>query len=159
MRRRGPRGGPVRPHRLRRRAGRAIRAVPARVRSSGAALPEMEWCGLLPGGGAGLRHRHLGLPLLDARRLAGEMAQVIELGAPDAATPHDLNVGEHWAVEREDALDADAVGDLANREGGAHSGTTPRDAHTFKRLDALLFPFLHADVHAQRVTGPEGRNV
>src|SRR6476661_7984291 len=64
-----------------------------------------------------LRHGHLGLPLLDARRLAGEMAQVVELRAPHAATPDDLDVGQHGAVEREDALDADAVGDLADREG------------------------------------------
>src|SRR6478736_6821611 len=88
-----------------------------------------EWCGLLRGRGAGLRHRHLGLPLLDARRLTGEVAQVVQLRAPHAATPHDLDVRQHWAVEREDALDADAIGDLTDREGRAHPGAATSDAH------------------------------
>src|SRR6185503_10997568 len=118
-----------------------------------------EWCGLLRGGRAGLRHGHLGLPLLDARRLAGEMAQVVELRAPHAAAAHDLDVGQHRAVEREDALDADAVGDLADREGRAHAGSTLGDAHALERLNALLLTLLHADVHAQRVTGTEGGKV
>src|SRR6478752_5997778 len=118
-----------------------------------------EWCGLLRGGRAGLRHGHLGLPLLDSRRLAGEMAQVVELRAAHAAAPHDLDVGQHGAVEREDALDADAVGDLADREGRAHAGSTLGDAHAFERLNALLLTLLHADVHAQRVTGTEGGKV
>src|SRR4051794_34870742 len=59
------------------------------------------------------RLRDARLHLLDARGLAGEMAQVVQLGAAHAAAADDRDVGQHGAVEREDALDADAVGDLA----------------------------------------------
>src|SRR5579859_6974231 len=55
----------------------------------------------------------LAAALDDARRLAGAAAQVVELGAPDLATAHHLDRGDTWRVEREDALDAFAVGDLA----------------------------------------------
>src|SRR5688500_6209057 len=114
---------------------------------------------LLRRGRARLRHRHLRLALLDARRLAGEVAEIIELRAPHAATAHDLDLGQHRAVKREDALDADAVGDLTNRERRAHTGAAPRDADALECLNALLVTFLHAHVHAQRVTGPEGGDV
>jgi hypothetical protein len=70
-----------------------------------------------------------------------------------------MDVGEHGAVQREDALDTDAVRDLANGERRAHSRATAGDAHTFERLDPLLLAFLDSHVHAQRVTSPEGRNV
>src|SRR5687767_2698516 len=128
MRRRGPREGPVQPHRPRRGAVRASRATPARARSSGASRPG-DRLRLFGRGSAGLRHRYLRLALLDARRLAGEMAQVVELGATNAAAAHDLDVGEHRAVEGEDALDPDAVGDLANGEGGTDARTPSSDAH------------------------------
>ena len=36
---------------------------------------------------------------------------------------------------------------------------TTRDAHTLERLNALLFPFLHAHVHADGITGAERREV
>ena len=56
-------------------------------------------------------------------------------------------------MQREDALDADAVGDLADGERRADTDTTTGDADSFERLDALLFPFLHSDVHADGITG------
>src|SRR6185312_7310049 len=58
----------------------------------------------------------LNLALLDSRGLAGGFAQVVELRATHAATTHDVHVAEHGAVDRENALDADAVRDLANGE-------------------------------------------
>src|ERR1700761_701156 len=51
---------------------------------------------------AGFRHRNARLAFLNARRLAGEMAEVVELGATDAATTSDDDLSEHRAVDRED---------------------------------------------------------
>ena len=56
------------------------------------------------------------LLLGDAGRLAAQAAQVIELGAADLAAAHDLDRVDHRRVEREHALDALAVGNLADRE-------------------------------------------
>src|ERR1700716_200755 len=98
MRRRGPRGGPVRLRRSRREAAPVRREALAPARSS--AAPSRPAAVLLR---RGARLRDLDLHLLDARRLARQMAEVIELGATHAATTHDADVGEHGAVEGEDA--------------------------------------------------------
>jgi hypothetical protein len=92
-------------------------------------------------------------------RIAGEVAQVVQLGATHAAATHDLDVGEHRAVQREYALDTDAVGDLPHGEGGAHPRATARDADPLECLNALLLTFLDAYVHAQGVAGTERRHV
>ena len=76
----------------------------------------------------------------------------------DTATTH-VDLRDHRAVQREDALDADAVGHLAHRERLAHAAALLRDADAFEGLHALLLAFLHADIHANGVTGPERRDV
>ena len=52
----------------------------------------------------------------DTRRLAAPIAQVIELGAAHLAATHDLDGVDVRRIDREDALHALAVGDLANGE-------------------------------------------
>src|SRR5450759_971946 len=99
--------------------------------------------------------RGLRLHFLDARRLAGQVAQIVELGAAHTTPAHDIDVGEHGAVQREDALDADAVGDLADGERLADTDAAAGNAHSLERLDALLLPFLDAHVHANGITGAE----
>src|SRR6185503_13675239 len=64
--------------------------------------------------GASRRNGHALLLFLDARRLAGQVAQVVELGAANPPAADHRDVGDHGAVEREDALDTDAVGDLSD---------------------------------------------
>src|SRR2546427_1125003 len=54
--------------------------------------------------------------LPDARGLAAQRAQIVELGAADAAAAHQLERGDRWAVDRGHALDADARRDLPDRE-------------------------------------------
>src|SRR5258705_5276698 len=107
----------------------------------------------------GARLRDADLHLLDARRLAGEMAQVVELGPAHAAATDDIDVGQHGALDREDGLDADAVGDLAHGERRADAAAPTGNADSLERLDALLLPFLDAHVHAEGVTGAEGREI
>src|SRR6185503_16318261 len=99
------------------------------------------------------------LALLDARRLTREVAEVVQLRATDAAATSNDDLGEHRAVDREDALDTDAVRDLADGERFADARATTRNAHAFERLNALLFAFLHAHVDAKGVAGTESRDV
>src|SRR5215468_10015758 len=68
------------------------------------------------GGSFGLAAQLVTRPLGDAGRLAGPAAQVIELGAPNGAPPHHLDCGDARRIERENALDALTVADLAQRE-------------------------------------------
>jgi hypothetical protein len=62
-------------------------------------------------------------------------------------------------VHREDALDADSAGDLADRKGLADASAAAGDANTLEGLETLLVTFLDAYVHANRVTGAEGRHI
>ena len=62
-------------------------------------------------------------------------------------------------MHREDALDADAVGDLAHHERFADTGAAARDAHALERLETLLVAFTNTDVDAQRVACAEGRDL
>src|SRR6185437_4183207 len=101
----------------------------------------------------------LNLALLDPRRLAGGIAQIVELRATHAATANHVHVAEHGAVERKYALDAYTVRDFANRERFAHAASALGNAHALECLKPLLFTFLDAHVHAQRIASTEGRNV
>src|SRR5205807_2423289 len=64
----------------------------------------------------------------DAGRLAAALAQVIQLGTPHRAAAHHLDRGDARRVQREDAFDALAVRDLAQREVGVDPGVAARDA-------------------------------
>src|ERR1035437_1183901 len=96
--------------------------------------------------------------LLDARRLARDIAQVEQLRAPHAAATHHGDLREHRRVDGEDALHADAGGDLAHREALGNARPAPRDAHALERLETLFVTLLDAHVDAQRVAGADGRN-
>src|SRR6185369_17630898 len=52
----------------------------------------------------------------DAGGLTGAVAQVVQLRAADGAPHGDLDLVDAGGVHREDALDADAVGHLADGE-------------------------------------------
>ncbi len=95
------------------------------------------------------------LPLLDAGSLTREVTEVVELRAADAATANHEHRRDHRAVAREDALDANATRDLADRERLADSAATTSEANTFERLETLLVTFFNADVDANRVAGAE----
>ncbi len=56
------------------------------------------------------------LALADAGGLAAQFAQVVELGAANVSAGYDFDLLKDGRVQREDPLDADAVGDLADRE-------------------------------------------
>src|SRR4029450_670090 len=98
------------------------------------------------------------LLLRDARGFAAAAAQVIELGAPDLAAAHDLDGVDHRGIEREDALHALAVGNLAHGEILVEAGAGAADAHALIALDAGALALDHLDVHEQRVAGLKIRN-
>src|SRR5688572_5399189 len=79
------------------------------------------------------RHRDAAA-LLDARGLAGEIAEVVEAGATHAATRHHFDLLDARRVQREDALDADAVAHLAHGEGGASAALGALDDHALEHL-------------------------
>src|SRR3954452_16874658 len=89
--------------------------------------------------------------LLDARRLAGEIAQVEEARATDAAARDHIDLLDARRVQREDALDADAVADLADGERRAVTGAGLANDHALERLRALLLAFLDEDRHLDGV--------
>src|SRR6185437_14397900 len=113
--------------------GFAITSSPVRP-SLEARLPER----LLLAAAVGGRIAGLALALGNARRLAGAAAQVVELGAPHRALAHDLDHRDARRVEREDALHALAIGNLAQREIRIDPGILARDAHALESLGTAM---------------------
>jgi hypothetical protein len=62
-------------------------------------------------------------------------------------------------VERENTLDADATGHLADREGRANAAAGLTDHNAFEDLDALLLALPDAEVDVERVAYPEAGSV
>src|SRR6185312_8136688 len=146
MRQRGPQGGPVRLRQLQPEGARQRSAVHA---------PQ----GPSASGVGGLCRRWLGLALLDARSLSGQCAEIEQLGAANPAAADDCDIGEHRRMERENALDANTVRDLPNREAGRNASAAAGDADALESLNALLVTLFDPDVHAYRIAGPEGGNI
>src|SRR5262249_53017287 len=96
---------------------------------------------------------------LDARLLAFEAAQVIELRAAHLAVTLDDDRVDRRAVRLEHALDARAVRDLAHRECRVEARVLARDHDAFVRLHALAVAFLDLDVDDDRVARAELRHL
>src|SRR5215470_9014323 len=96
--------------------------------------------------------------LFDPRRLAGEIAQVVELRPPHAAAAFHGDIADRGAVGLEDALDALAVGDLAHREGGVEAAVALGDDHALVGLHALAVPLHHLHLHHHGVARLEIRD-
>src|SRR6201991_826733 len=99
----------------------------------------------------------LGL-LDDARRLAAQVAQIIELRAADLAAAYDLDRVDHRRHHGEHAFHAFTVGNLAHREALVEPGAGAADADAFIGLHAGAFAFDHLDVDDHGIAGPELRN-
>src|SRR5690606_20280778 len=103
-----------------------------------------------------LAHREL---LLDARGLAGPVAQVVELGAAHVATSLDDDRGDQGRIQLERTLHAFARGDLAHGERGVQPAVASRDDDALVGLDALAGALDDVDVDDDRVARPEVRDV
>src|SRR5688500_10116844 len=111
-------------------------------------------------GGLGLAVLGLVVPALgDARGLAAAVAQVIQLGAADGTAADDLDRVDARAIQREDALDALAIADLADGEVAVQAGILAADADALISLHALARAFDDLDVHLDGVAGLEVRDL
>ena len=98
----------------------------------------------LAGAGAGV--------LDDTSRLTATVAQVVELGATDLTAANDFDAFDQRGVNREYALDAFAVGDLANREVFLQAAAGAGDADAFIGLNAGTVAF--RDLTLTRTVSP-----
>src|SRR5438270_8637517 len=94
----------------------------------------------------------------DACRLAAAVAQIIELGAPHLAAAHDLHRVDHRRVDGKDALDALAVGNLADGEALLEPAAGARNADALIGLHTRAVAFLHPDVDDNGVARLELRD-
>src|SRR6267378_2199629 len=94
----------------------------------------------------------------DARPFAGEAAQVIELRPADHPATHYFDRGDPRRIERKDAFNSLAVGDLAQGEVRVDAGVLAGNANSFEGLDALALAFDHPDHDAHRITRLEFRH-
>src|SRR5581483_239068 len=104
--------------------------------------------------------RPLGLHVvLHARRLALEIAQVVQLRAADARRFRDLDLLDRRRVQRENALDALTERHLADRERRPGAAAVDADDDAFEHLDAFLVALTHLDVHFDGISGTHGRPI
>ena len=136
--------------------GRRASACNGKARLDGRACG-VPGCGAVTRPRPALLARALGA-LGDAGRLAAAVAQVIELGPAHGAAAHDLDGIDHRRIEREDALDALAVGDLADREALLEAAAGAGDADALVGLHAGALAFLDLDVDDHGVARLEIRD-
>jgi hypothetical protein len=103
------------------------------------------------GGRSGLARKLL----FDPRRLAGTIAQVIQLGAADVATTLDFDAGDQRRIGLEGTLDALAGRDLAHDEIRVEAAIALGNHHAFERLDALAITFDHIHIDDHGIAGSE----
>src|SRR5690606_11216536 len=84
---------------------------------------------------------------------------VVQLRAPHVAALGDLDLGDVRRVDREGALHANAERHLAHREGLADATTVAGQHDALEDLHALAVAFDDADMHLDRVSWPEARDV
>src|SRR6266511_1484309 len=104
----------------------------------------------LAGGRLLARARHLSNPLfLEARRFPGQLAEVVELGAPDCGPLDHLDLVDPRRVQREGALHPHSIRDAPDREGCPGAPTALPDDHPLEGLKPLLFALddLHPHLH------------
>src|SRR5437660_11731543 len=97
--------------------------------------------------------------LLDARGLAAQVPQVVELGPPHPAAGDRLDLLDRRAVHREGPLDADAIADLPDGEGPAGTAALAPDHHALENLDPRAIALSDPDMDLERVPRPETRDV
>src|SRR6185436_18517903 len=95
----------------------------------------------------------------EAAGLAEAVAEEVELGAAGVGAADDLELGDHRAVDRELALDADLVDDAADRNHLVGRAALAGDEDALEDLDPLLVALDDADVDVDRVTDVHDRDV
>src|SRR5690606_41466763 len=91
--------------------------------------------------------------LSDPGRLTATVTEVVELRAASLTAADNLDTLDQRGVDREHALDAFTVGNLANREALAQTATRTGDANAFIGLHAGACAFRYAHENADAVAG------
>ena len=106
--------------------------------------------------GGSFLHNTLGLS--DASLLTGKLAEIEDARSADLTYLVDLYLVDERALVRENPLNTDAVGNLANRESpGIRSGSTNLDDYSAEILQSVLITFFNPVGHGDSVTGLECR--
>lgn len=95
----------------------------------------------------------------DARRLAGEIAEVVETCPADPTLGEQLDALDTGVVQSKCLFDADTVRDLAHRIGGIHGAVLALGDHAMEDLDALLAALDDPDMDLDGVAGTEIRMI
>ena len=100
------------------------------------------------------------LLLLDPGLLAGEVPEVEDAGPADLTDLVDLDRLDGGELVREDSLDSDTAGNLADGESpGERGGTANLDDYALELLKSFLVTFLDPVGNGDGVTGLELREV
>jgi hypothetical protein len=93
----------------------------------------------------------------NARGLAFQLTEVVQLRAADAARLQNFDRADHGRIYGEDSFNANSETDPPNCECCASKMASPADHNPFERLHALFFPFglFEPNVHTHGVTGAE----
>src|SRR5690242_9479198 len=104
-----------------------------------------------------LRGRLATLP--DPGTLAAQRPEVVELGPADPAPANDLDLVDGRAVHRKGPLHPHAIADLADGEGLPGPAALAPDHYALEDLNPRPASLNDPDVHLQRVSRPEPRDV
>jgi hypothetical protein len=92
---------------------------------------------------------------LDTRSFALQLAQVVETRTPHTATLRHFDLLDSARMQRENALNADPVGNLAYSERCQGRAATTIDHNALEDLDALFLAFFDEGMHPDTVAGTE----
>lgn len=97
--------------------------------------------------------------LFDLRRFADSAAEVIELRPSDFTFPNNLDLGHARAVDGENPLHTDAIGQTAHRERLIDAAVLLCNDRAFENLKAFSGALFDFDVHFHRVADVEAERV
>src|SRR5689334_1301406 len=93
-----------------------------------------------------------GITLANACGFAAQSAQIVELGAANAASFHEIDMIDDGRVQRKDSFHADAETGFANGDRLTRAAVLARNHDAFESLQSFLgLGFLDPDVNADRV--------
>ena len=95
------------------------------------------------------------ISLLTLAAFAGTTTQVEQLCAADLALTDNSDLLDEGAVDGEDTLDADAVGNAANGKGLCDAAVLLSNDGTLESLDTLALAFLDTNINADGIADVE----
>ena len=104
-------------------------------------------------------HRLVDAFFPDSRRLAAQIAQVVQTGTADPSLAHQFDLVDPGRAEGKGFFDANPVRDLAYGNTGAHGPFATADNNPLEKLGPFLAALNDPDMHPHGITGPKVRDV